>query len=196
MFNAQCSIIFVPLQIMRKIALILMLALALPQNGIARNIRDLFTAMPESLMPILSENARKDLMDIYESGMRASLQNEWNGRTTLLKMSDNHIQLQEDSEGVVKTDLLMLTGKKDTIVCMVRTLCIPEQDSELLFYNTNWQQLNTKQYLSDLPQGFTDDDMTLISVETTIGASLTITRNGKDKTSYTWNGKKFVKDKE
>ena len=193
----------------RTILFVLLTALGLQDAG-ARVIKDLFIAMPDSLMPMLDNNARKDLVDICLSGMTTALPNEWDGMSVVQKLTDNFLQLREDSEGIVTTRMALLTHGKDTVVCMVRTLRTPQPASEVQFFNSRWQELNADKLIQmPLPTEFVRDDEKLtegvLPVEL-VEADLQMTERGDATLTFTtntsanaivfqWKGKKFVRVK-
>ena len=114
----------------------------------SKGAKGVFINMPDDLMPMIGENARKDLVDFIEYGMKATVENEWGGRTTLTKLTPGYLELQEDSRGCVLTQLAVLPAGRDTIVCMVRTLSTPVPDSEILFYNREFELLPAGKFFS------------------------------------------------
>lgn len=180
----------------------------------ARTMTDFFIDMPDSLMPMLSQNARKDLIDFYRSGMKPILPNEWSANSQLTKVEKSLIELCEDSRGVVTTTFAMLNLKsRDTVICMVRTIKCPQPDSEIFFFSANWEPLKTRHYIT-LPseqetRPATDHsvvDYTSISLASkdSIGFTLDIAIDATDDVSdaspdrkrtfrYEWNGSKFTK---
>ena len=189
--------------------LLAMLSLTLSQASIARVMKDLFIAMPVSLMPMLDENARKDLVDICLSGMTTSLPNEWGGTSALQKLTDNYLKLREDSEGTVVTDMALLPRGKDTVVCVVRTLRTPQPVSEVQFFNSRWQELKADKLLKlpDMEEFPRSSDLLtegVLPVEF-MEAALDVTEQGgivlafttntsKHRICFRWNGKKFLKN--
>ena len=185
----------------------------LPQQGSARVIKDMFISMPDSLMPMLDENARKDLADICLSGMTTALPNEWGGTSMLQKLTDSYLLLREDSDGAVTTEMVLLPAGKDTIVCMVRTLHLPQPASEVLFFSSQWKQLNTARIikLPTISEFAPNTDANLKEInpdrivpvefvqialqeaqDETHPAKLIFSTNTSPATiSYSWNGKKF-----
>ncbi|MBO4730235.1 MAG: DUF3256 family protein, partial [Bacteroidaceae bacterium] len=131
---------------MRTILFVLLAAIGL-ENGEARVMKDFFIAMPDSLMPMLDNNARKDMVDICMSGMNTALPNEWDCMSVLQKLTDNFLQLREDSEGIVTTRMALLTHGQDTVVCMVRTLRTQQPMSEVQFFNSHWQEVKADKYI-------------------------------------------------
>ena len=189
--------------------LLAMLSLTLSQASIARVMKDLFIAMPVSLMPMLDENARKDLVDICLSGMTTSLPNEWGGTSALQKLTDNYLKLREDSEGTVVTDMALLPRGKDTVVCVVRTLRTPQPVSEVQFFNSRWQELKADKLLKlpdmeEFPRSsdlLTEGVLPVEFMEATLDATeqggivLAFTTNtSKHRICFRWNGKKFLKN--
>ena len=185
-----------------------------------RDITDVFVDMPDSLMPMLSQNARKDLIDFYKSGMKPLLPNEMSANSQLTKIDDNLLVLDEDSHGLVTTTMALLNLKeRDSIVCMIRTIKCPQPDSEIFFFTTSWQQLKTQKFLVlPTPQETRTAtrgsvvDYTCITLETpkgqnpllsvAIDASDGIVKDDADFGSntdkkptfhYEWNGTKFIK---
>ena len=185
----------------------------LPQQGSARVMKDFFISMPDSLMPMLDENARKDLAEICLSGMTTALPNEWGGTSVLQKLTDTYLLLREDSDGAVTTEMVLLPAGKDTIVCMVRTLHLPQPASEVLFFSPQWKQLNTARIikLPTISEFASDDDTNLKEInpdrivpvefvqitlqeaqdETHPAKLVFSTNNSSTKISFSWSGKKF-----
>lgn len=179
----------------------------------ARNIKDMFVDMPDSLMPMLSTNAKKDLIDFYESNMRPTLPNEWNTTSQITLIKDNLLCLNEDHEGAITTTIAALPHKgRDTIVCLVRTINMPQPDSQISFYTTDWKPLAGKTFINlptlhDLQSDRKElciIDYTAITIEPDNNGnpSLRITVDASDNTVdaqlkqsffYRWNNTKFIK---
>ena len=136
---------------MRRICLLcicMMCMLCISGGARNRAMKDVFINMPDSLMPMIGENARKDLVDFVEYKMKAVVDNEWGGHTTLSSLSASCLTLQEDAQGSVTTQMGLLVKGADTLICMVRTLNVPQPDSEILFYTMDWKPLNADKFFS------------------------------------------------
>ncbi|MBP5360796.1 MAG: DUF3256 family protein [Bacteroidaceae bacterium] len=194
----------------RTILFLLLAAIGL-QSANARVMKDLFIAMPDSLMPMLDTNARKDLVDICLSGMSTALPNEWNGTCALQKLTDKFLQLREDSEGIVSTRMALLTHGKDTVVCMVRTLRTPQPMSEVQFFNTRWQEQKADKWIKlpqltefvrnedNLSEGILPVEFMQADLQTAEKGDATLifkTNISANTILFRWNGKKFVRVKE
>ena len=200
---------------MKRISFILMIMLALlgttAQRSEAREIKDFFISMPNELMLMLDEGTRRDLVDICLSGMHTALPNKWQGNSTMSILTEDFLSMFEDSEYHVHTCMALLYGKKDTTLCVIRTLNTPEQASDIRFYDTSWRELKTGKIVK-LPE--TDDfghdeqkvaanplRVELLRIGITVVGDHTAHLEMSTNTSahsifYDWNGKRFVKRKE
>lgn len=227
------------MQIMRKIAKFLgvwtaLLLMAVPQKMVAQNepqdllgmptkiqeppsskqgeprrMRDFFVLMPDSLMPMLEQSARKDLVDIAESKMTTALDNEWGGRSRLQTITGDYLMLIEDIADSITVEMALLPRSKDTLICLIRTIPLPQKDSELFLFNTRWQQQKPKgdiagaalspthaQYLR--LQRNADGVSVVASVQPITPLSDPFGRpasKGQAEVVYKWSGSKFVRQK-
>jgi hypothetical protein len=108
--------------------------------SMAQSMEQLFIAMPEGIVIQLEEAWRKDLVDLYKSGKTATLENTMQGKSTLLKLTDNYLLLQSTERSTVEMKLLPLVNNT-YIICMVTTVYAPVADSHIDFYTTDWNFL-------------------------------------------------------
>ncbi len=166
---------------MRKLILFLCLALAegLPLFGQAA--KDCFKAMPDSLLPLLTEVNRADFIDFLESGMRAEVTNRFGRKSEMTTMSADYIRIQLTERGTWQMKLLPLNDSVK-VVCVVSTAYGPVADSDVYFYTPSWQELDGASFLQlpskedflAIPDSLEDNrirpalarmDMTLLSAE-------------------------------
>lgn len=171
-------------------------------------IKDFFVSMPDSLMPMLGKNERKDLIDIAESGMTTALDNDWNGRSRILALKDNYMSLLEDVADSITVEMALLPRTKDTLICLIRTIPLPRKDSELQIFDNNWklQKLggDISQYAFSSTRAL---DISLLP-DTKDGVCIMTTMRQLDnlndpqafpatareeKAVYKWNGRRFVR---
>lgn len=106
-----------------------------------QNMAPVFTAMPDQYIPQLENEWRKDLIDLYNSGKEARLQNTMNGFSVLKKLTDNYLLLQVTDESTVEMKLFPLVNNTN-IICVVNTVNGPVPDSRIAFYTTEWKPLD------------------------------------------------------
>lgn len=117
-------------------------------------ISDLFRQMPDSLLPVLSENNRLDMIDFMASGMKAEVTNRLGGSSEMTLLTDDSLRVKV-SDALAVTLLLITpldsieSGNK--IICCVRTYGTDESmlQSVTSFYTTQWNQMNQMPPLND-----------------------------------------------
>ena len=90
----------------------------------------LFIAMPDSLVPSIEINRRKDLIDLMHAGQKAEM--------TLLQDSLLSIDLSKRSKMEIRW---YDTTGNDTIIALVNTVYAPAGDSRIRFFDTAWKEL-------------------------------------------------------
>jgi len=106
----------------------------------AQKMEDVFVKMPDDIIIQLEEAWRKDLVDLYNSGKPAILENTMQGKSTLQKLTDDYLMLQSTEHSTVELKLLPLVNNT-FIICMVETVYAPIADSRVSFYTTEWLPL-------------------------------------------------------
>jgi hypothetical protein len=106
----------------------------------AQDARTCFAQIPDTLLPLLTRDNRADFIDFLDSHMRAEVTNRLEGKSVMTQLTPDyiHIQLTRQSTWQMK---LLATSDTTRIVCVVRTACAPACDSQVTFYNTQWQPL-------------------------------------------------------
>ena len=113
----------------------------------ARGLQTFFKEAPNQLFPTLSPNSRLDLDDYIESGMEACSKSVFADTVRLTTMSDTYIHLQLST--VSDVELLLLTHKKDTLVCFVKACMAGNKESTISFYKMpGWEQMDTRHFLT------------------------------------------------
>ena len=76
----------------------------------ATDIKDVFTAMPDSVLPTLSRNNRLDMIDFVLSGMKAEVNDVFDEKSTLDTLTADylHITLSE----AVKVEMKLLPSSR------------------------------------------------------------------------------------
>ncbi|MEG1728630.1 MAG: DUF3256 family protein [Bacteroidaceae bacterium] len=111
----------------------------------AQTITDVFTAMPDSLQPLLTKTNRLDLIDFKKSKMKAEVTNNLNGKTELKELTDHYLSLVLTP--VSLCEMKMLPIEDTYILCVVKTIKAVAQESEVAFYSLDWKKLDTAIYL-------------------------------------------------
>ena len=124
---------------MKRIILLLVFHLSLFffHSALAgERIRDVYANAPDSIFPLLTKNNRLDQIDFRENNMKAEAKNRFDGRSELLALTDNYLQLQLSEHCTVEMRML-----SDTTFCMVQTYNAPAADSRVRLFSTAWHEL-------------------------------------------------------
>jgi hypothetical protein len=117
-------------------------------------ISDLFRVMPDSLLPVLSENNRLDMIDFMASGMKAEVTNRLGGSSEMTLLTDDSLRVKV-SDALAVTLLLVTpldsVESGNNIICCVQTYGTDESmlQSVTSFYTTQWNQMNQMPPLND-----------------------------------------------
>lgn len=130
------------------VGLLLMVAAV---NGAAREVKELFVAMPDSVVPLLSAVNRADLVDFMASGMKAVVTNRLNGKTEMTQLTPTYLRLSHSGKASWQMKLLT-SAAGDTLICVVATAETPVKDSHLICYDTAWRQQPLRRLMPSWPQ--------------------------------------------
>jgi hypothetical protein len=125
---------------MKRILLNLLLV-CLVTPAVAQRMEEIFIKMPTDMIIQLGEAWRKDLVELYKSGKTATLENTMQGRSALLKLTDDYLLLQSTERSTVEMKLLPLVNNT-YIICMITTVSAPVADSRISFFTTDWNPLS------------------------------------------------------
>lgn len=131
----------------KKLLLVLCVLLNSLMGSAQVKMADVFRTMPDSLLLLLSNNDRMDLLDFVESGMTARVTNRLDAKTTLDKLTDDFLHLTVTPLSVMEMKLLPLN---DTLqaVAVVKTVAGPAKDSVVRLYLSDWsRQLNLEDHI-------------------------------------------------
>lgn len=143
---------------MRKFVFSFFIFLAAWVSG-AQNVASFFVSMPDEYIPQLEEAWRKDLVDLFQSGKAAILDNTMGGKSTLKKMTDDYLLLQYTERSTLEIKLLPLIN--DTyLACVVTTIKAPVADSRVEFFTLEWKPLSIFDLFTPVrPEWFIKEDV-------------------------------------
>lgn len=121
-----------------RLLLILLTAAALASTAAPpRDAISFFThSGADTAFPEISANRRLDMIDYLQAGQLRAMENNMHGQAQLIEADSMHISLTPAA--YTRTDLYLLPGPADTLLMIVETLQLPQPDSRITFYNTDW----------------------------------------------------------
>lgn len=119
---------------MKLLTILALLVVSMSCN--AQTIKEIFQALPDTILPSLSKNDRLDLIDLIENKMENEVTNQLRGRSrmTLLTANLTKVQLSELAE----VQMCRLSTPNSYLICLIHSVKTETWDSNICFYNPNW----------------------------------------------------------
>lgn len=125
---------------MRKVLIILCLAVLAIQGLPARTARDFFVAAPDDVLRLLPQSTRLDMLDYFEFGSTRPSLNSYGGEARMTSLADATLSFDTDKDVHMQLALIP-TAKSDTLLALITTLRMPTADSDIRFFSTDWQPI-------------------------------------------------------
>lgn len=107
---------------------------------------DLFTSAPQSVFPLLDRTTRLDMVDYYRNGMTNPSANQLDGRSSITEMTPESITVKMTDSSAMQ--LVDLKGTKGDIIAVINTVATPGLDSNIKFFDANWNPIPTESYFT------------------------------------------------
>lgn len=104
----------------------------------AKDIREIWLSMPDSLVMYLDKNKRIEMIDYIDMKVKAEVRNTLEGMSVMDTLTHDFLQvtLSEASTLQMRT---LVAEDGDSVFCMVRTFRGPQAESEVFIYGHDWQ---------------------------------------------------------
>ena len=97
----------------------------------------LFVQAPREVMPLLDMSARLDLLDLYNNGLPAKVENNCGGQSELLSKTPASICIRTSEVGEWQMDLL--TSPSDTLLLTLHTLQAGGRSTRVALFDIHWK---------------------------------------------------------
>jgi hypothetical protein len=118
----------------------------------AQNMKELFIAIPDTLSPLLTKVNREDFGDFLASNMKAEVRNRFGKDSEMTELTDDYLYIKMTSASSMEMKMLPLNDSLK-VICVIQTYRAPVADSQIRFYDTDWNQLDGSLFI-DLPEDF------------------------------------------
>ena len=113
-------------------------------------MRDIFAAMPDSVLPLVSKNNRLDCIDFIENNMEAKVRNRMDEYVTLEALTPDYLRFRTSARALIEMRSLTWQPNDTTstqIVALVRTVEgglgeLAVRSSTLTFITPDWHSLS------------------------------------------------------
>lgn len=123
-----------------KQLLILCLA-ALSLTAVAQPVSHYFIQMPAELIPGISLDTRKDLIDFSKNGKLSVMPAAFDGKVQLKTLGEDYLMLQTSESAELQIKVIRLNDSI-RVLALVHTVAGPLKDSRMRFYTSTWKPLN------------------------------------------------------
>ena len=115
----------------------------------AQSIDSVFVSVPKKYLPLLEENERLNLLDLYNYKMKAETENSFGGRTLMVEKDSDYIglQLTEVSSWELKRLYNLVPDAEgngweiDPFYAITHTITAGSKSSRIYFFDTEWRQI-------------------------------------------------------
>jgi len=105
-----------------------------------KTMRKVWAEMPDSIQPYLDGNMRQELVDFADMGVKAEVKNKFHGMTVLDSISDRYIGVRLSDASYLQMRILAVDDSTQ-LICMIKTVCAPEPESDIYFYRPDWKRV-------------------------------------------------------
>lgn len=139
-----------PIVMKSKLLLLIFSLSAILSSPALEPVAKLWVTMPDSIMPSVEVNRRKDMIDLIHAGQTAQSTTKLGGTATLTKLQDNTLSIDLSSKS--KMDMrLYQTHRNDTLIVLVNTVYAPAGNSRIRVFDPAWNELPVSKYIRPIP---------------------------------------------
>lgn len=117
------------------------LAVLCAAGGEARTASDFFVEAPDSVVRLLPQATRMDMLDYFRYGSDRPSINNLGGDSRILSEKASVMSYQLSSRATMQ--IAVLPAGRDTVVAVVETLLTPASDSRIKFYDKDWKPVKS-----------------------------------------------------
>ena len=123
----------------------------------AQCITDALADMPENIIPTLTEENKRALLEDSTITIVKTLL----GEITRVELRNDYIKLRTSAVGSTQIQLLN-NEQGENLICVIQTVCAPACNSDIVLYNSNWElikdiellpELTSESFVTPLPKG-------------------------------------------
>lgn len=130
---------------LRSLLLLLFFTVSIASQAI-EPVAQLFVSMPDSLLPSIEVNRRKDMIDLKHAGQKAQTATKLGGNAEMALLQDSLLSIDLSSQSKMAMRLYQ-THRDDTLIVLINTVYAPAGDSRVRVFNSAWDELPASKYI-------------------------------------------------
>lgn len=119
----------------KNILLAAILTILSISSSTAKSMREMWLAMPDSIVSTLNKNQRLELVELLDMKVKAEVTNQLQGTSSLDSLSADYLKVTVSKCSTVEMKLL---PGNDSLLCLIHTFMAPEKESEIKVYTRDW----------------------------------------------------------
>lgn len=133
---------------LRSLLLLLFFTVSIASQAI-EPVAQLFVSMPDSLLPSIEVNRRKDMIDLKHAGQKAQTTTKLGGNAEMALLQDSLLSIDLSSQSKMAMRLYQ-THRDDTLIVLINTVYAPAGDSRVRVFNSAWDELPASKYIRSI----------------------------------------------
>lgn len=106
----------------------------------AKDIREIWLSMPDSVITYLNKNKRIEMVDYIDMKVRADVKNALEGTSLMDTLTHDFLQVTLNEACTLQMRTLP-SEDGDTLFCLVKSFKGPQTESEITIFNQDWQKI-------------------------------------------------------
>ena len=104
-------------------------------------VRDAWLGMPDEVIGYLNKDLRKEHLDYVDMKVRSEVKNLLQGQGAMDTLTNDYLSVHLNAVTNLELKVLQTTDSISPVYCMIKTVAVPFEDSELQFFNADWSSL-------------------------------------------------------
>ena len=106
----------------------------------AKDIREIWLSMPDSVITYLNKNKRIEMVDYIDMKVRADVKNALEGTSVMDTLTNEFMQVTLNEACTLQMRTLP-SEDGDTLFCLVKSFKGPQTESEISIFNQDWKKI-------------------------------------------------------
>lgn len=125
-------------------------------------MKDLWLSMPDSVLPYMNESMRRDHIDFINMNLDSEVKNLLSGKCVIDTLTTDYCKIMLNDNISWQLVLLPREEHGDSVTCSIKTFLGKGSESEICFYNQQWQHIDAS---FGLPQNDGTDNLVNTFIE-------------------------------
>lgn len=119
---------------------LVVLLLSLQNTLTAKTMKDIWMAMPDSMIHYLNAKQRADMINIEDIGLTNGTENALDGKSYIERITDSYLSVKLTNSSMLQIRRLPMEG--DSVLCVAKTYLEPQKETIVALYDQKtWKKI-------------------------------------------------------